>query len=192
MSALVVEYFGGSGVRRIDVVGAHPYADRFPMLPEDELQRLAEDIRENGQRNPIMVDIDGLILDGRNRLAACQMLGIEPDFEVCGFEDVAAYILSANVARRHQSTGSRAMSTALVLADDGRRENGRWKRGSVTANPESGITSGKTWQNFMQMAGTILDHAPDLAARVDGVDLLTYVEARDLWARRNHHEGTDR
>lgn len=38
----------------------------------------------------------------------------------------------------------------------------------------------------------ILDHAPDLAARVDGVDLLTYVEARDLWARRNHHEGTDR
>ena len=238
MTVATIEHLG---MERIEVVGPHPYADRFPMLPADELQRLAEDIRENGQRNPIMVNLDGLILDGRNRLAACQMLGIEPDFEVCGFEDAAAYILSVNVARRHQSTGSRAMSTALVLADDGRRENGRWKRGSVTANPESGITSGKTWQNFMQMAGIILDHAPDLAesvvagglaldaayreaeqrrdaerrkleeaerlaaeeadaqafildqapdlaARVDGRDLLTYVEARDLWARRNREE----
>lgn len=238
MSALVVEYFGDSGVRRVEVVGAHPYADRFPMLPADELQRLAEDIRENGQRNPIMVSLDGLILDGRNRLAACQMLDIEPDLEVCGFEDVAAYILSANVARRHQSTGSRAMSTALVLADDGRRENGRWKRGSVVANPE---IRNSAWSDLMLKAGAILDHAPDLAgavvagtlaldaahreaeqrrdaerrkleeaerlaaeeadaqafildhapdlaARVDGRDLLTYVEARDLWARRNREE----
>ena len=31
----------------------------------------------------------------------------------------------------------RAMSTALVLADAGKRESGRWKRGSV-ANTESG------------------------------------------------------
>lgn len=232
-----VEYFSDDGFRLIKVAGPHPYADRFPMLPADELQRLAEDIRENGQRNPIMVSLDGLILDGRNRLAACQMLGIEPDFEVCGFEDAAAYILSANVARRHQSTGSRAMSTALVLADDGRRENGRWKRGSVVQDSELG----RPWQVAMAQAGTILDHAPDLAesvvagglaldaayreaeqrrdaerrkleeaerfaaeeadaqafildhapdlaARVDGRDLLTYVEARDLWARRNREE----
>ena len=65
-----VEYLGDGGVSRIEIVGAHPYADRFPMLPEDELQRLAEDIRENGQRSPIMVSLDGLILDGKNRLAA--------------------------------------------------------------------------------------------------------------------------
>lgn len=36
--------------------------------------------------------------------------------------------------------GARTMSTALVLAADGRRENGRWKRGSVV-NPESGINT---------------------------------------------------
>lgn len=31
----------------------------------------------------------------------------------------------------------------------------------------------------------IKDNAPDLGARVDGEDLLSYIEARDLWERRN-------
>src|SRR5699024_9303508 len=34
----------------------------------------------------------------------------------------------------------------------------------------------------------IEENAPNLAARVDGNDLLTYVEARDLWTRRNREE----
>ncbi len=31
------------------------------------------------------------------------------------FDDLAEYVLDANAARRNQSTGARAMSTALVL-----------------------------------------------------------------------------
>lgn len=59
------------------------------------------------------------------------------------------------------------MSTALVLADDARRAEGCWKRGPVLGNPDSGITAErKTWQNNLNQAGTILDHAPDLAEQV--------------------------
>lgn len=55
------------------------------------------------------------------------------------------------------------MFIALVLANSGKRENGRWKGGSVV-NPESGI-SGKAWQSHMAMAGVILDHVPELAGK---------------------------
>lgn len=54
------------------------------------------------------------------------------------------------------------MSTALVLAEDGRRQDGRWRRGSVV-NPESGTNEGKTWQNFLNQCGVVLDFTPDAA-----------------------------
>lgn len=142
---------------------AHPLADRFPMLPEDELARLAADIEENGLLNPIVVDDEGRILDGRNRFAACKALGIEtPTTVVYDGDDPAGFVLSVNVARRHQSTGSRAMSTALVLADAGKRENGRWKRGALPDSTESR----NTWQAAMTQAGLILDFMPEAASAV--------------------------
>ncbi|MEU6363884.1 ParB N-terminal domain-containing protein [Streptomyces albidoflavus] len=58
----------------------HPVADIFPMLTPDELLDLAESIKTEGQRKEIVLDTDGTILDGRNRLAACQIAGIEPRF----------------------------------------------------------------------------------------------------------------
>ena len=49
------------------------------------------------------------------------------------------------------------MSTALVLADAGRREGGRWKRGSVSQDSD---LPRDMWRVAMAQAGTILDHAP--------------------------------
>ncbi|MGI5951830.1 MAG: hypothetical protein ACOX61_08300 [Brooklawnia sp.] len=56
-------------------------------------------------------------------------------------------------------------ASALVLAADGRRENGRWKRGSVhiTDSRDSGSS---TWTDALRQAGLILDYTPELAARV--------------------------
>jgi hypothetical protein len=137
------------------------------MLPADELQRLADDIRENGQRHPVIVDDEGLILDGRNRAAACKMIGVEPTTALYEGDDPAAFVLSQNVARRHMTTGQQAMSTALVLADSGKRENGRWKRGAIP-NQES---LNSDWKNKLTQAGQILDSAPHLAEKVIDGDL---------------------
>jgi N6-adenosine-specific RNA methylase IME4 len=55
----------------------HPAAELFPLLDEVGLQRLAEDIRQHGQRVPVVL-LDGKILDGRNRALACKKIGVEP------------------------------------------------------------------------------------------------------------------
>lgn len=142
------------------ITSVHEHAEYYPMLSEEQLDELAADIQENGQRDPITVTSDGILIDGRNRWEACKRIGIEPKIEVQDVEDVGAFVRSRN-ERRHQSTGSRAMSTALSLEHDGKRKNGRWERGSV--NGESAITG---WAHRMKEAGLVLDLLPDLAWEV--------------------------
>lgn len=145
---------------------AHPYADKFPMLGTEELERLAADIAENGLQIPIVLDADGRILDGRNRWAACEIVGVTPTTVLYEGDDLAAFVLSANVARRHLTTGQQAMSTALVLNDAGRRENGRWKRGALADTGDTGKVSDSEWARALSKAGIILDYAPTLAESV--------------------------
>jgi hypothetical protein len=97
----------------------YPLAGIFPELPAEELHRLAQDIKERGQMEPIIL-YKGQILDGRNRYKACQMVGVQPRFEE--FNPKAAkrspeeFILSRNLRRRHLSTGQKA-AIALEWAD---------------------------------------------------------------------------
>lgn len=134
------------------------------MLADDELQALADDIAANGLQQPVVVDADGGVLDGRNRLAACQRAGVEPSF-VRYEGDPIVYVLGANVHRRHLSTGQRAMATAVVLAQNGHRNDGRWRRGSVPAdNRDSSVSAG--WEQAMRQAGAVLDEVPELAPAV--------------------------
>lgn len=79
---------------------AHPAAEEFPLMPDDRLRELADDIKRNGQREPIKL-YGGKIIDGRNRLKACELLGIEPvTVEMPSHIDPYAYVWSLNGARR--------------------------------------------------------------------------------------------
>lgn len=146
----------------------HPAAEAWPMLPADELDQLAASIGDVGLLEPIAIDTDGRLLDGRNRLEACRIAKTEPVFVVVTADPVS-YIVGKNSDRRHMTTGARAMATAVVLADAGRRKNGRWARG-VVANPESG-NSGKTWLNSMTQAGAVIDFVPGDAPKVIAGDM---------------------
>ena len=59
----------------------HPLTAGFPMLDGDELRALAADIRRYGQSAPCRMDPHGLGLDGRSRVAACALAGVEPRWE---------------------------------------------------------------------------------------------------------------
>jgi len=92
-------------------VKAHSLAELFPPLKGEAFDELVADIKANGLLNPI-VQNDGFILDGRNRLRACELANIKPRFVQfaslklnCAPE---AYIWSQNIARRHLSDDQRA------------------------------------------------------------------------------------
>lgn len=145
----------------MNVTGVSEHANFYPMLDDGALAELVADIKENGLQEPITVNADGVLLDGRNRLAACERAGVEPVFRVFEGEDEGAFVRSSN-ERRHQSTGSRAMSTALSLQADGLRKNGRWKRGSVDITG----SGNSDWRNRMNEAGTVLDYGRNMALDV--------------------------
>ena len=95
----------------------HAYAERWPTRPADEIEEMAESIRVNGQRFPILLTTEGVLVDGRNRLRACELAGVEPWFEVrselTDEDAITAFIWDANGDRRNLSKGQRAMLAAL-------------------------------------------------------------------------------
>jgi len=131
----------------------HPVAALFPLLPDDELEELADDIRRNGLLHPIVLDADGVLIDGRNRLAACERARVEPTFTTLRGVDPVAYILAANVTRRHLSKGQRAMAMAKarLLSNQTQRQ----------AAAEAGVS-----QSLFAQADAVVQHAPDLVDAV--------------------------
>jgi hypothetical protein len=86
----------------------HDDAALFPLMEEEELRSLADDILAHGQRNPAR-RYNGKIIDGRNRVLACDLAGVEPwiiDWEGPG--DPLDYIVSENLYRRHLTTAQKA------------------------------------------------------------------------------------
>src|SRR5450432_3710039 len=88
-------------------------ADLFPLLEAGDQETLKQDIKENGQVEPIVL-YQGEILDGRNRYRACQALDIEPKTEEYTGSDPLKYVLSKNLHRRHLTTGQRAIIAADI------------------------------------------------------------------------------
>lgn len=90
----------------------HPAATMFPLMHGVPLGELAADIAENGLIEPIVV-YRGQILDGRNRLRACEMSEVEPRFtEWDGVGSPLAFVLARNLHRRHLNESQRAMIAA--------------------------------------------------------------------------------
>lgn len=92
----------------------HPVANVFPLMLESELAELAADIAANGLREPIWLDSDGKVIDGRNRYLACQRAEIEPMFRTYDGDDLIGFVVSLNLKRRHLSESQRAMVAAQI------------------------------------------------------------------------------
>ena len=78
-----------------------------------EFSALVEDIRENGQKEPVLM-FEGLVVDGRHRWSACAAIGIPPaSVDWDGDEEtLIRHIVSTNLHRRHLSATDRAILAA--------------------------------------------------------------------------------
>jgi hypothetical protein len=89
----------------------HPAAAIFPMMIAEEHTELVASIKEHKLQHPI-VTYEGLVLDGRNRLAACAEAGVIPVFVDYPGDDPEGYVLRANLHRRHLTISQRAIIAA--------------------------------------------------------------------------------
>jgi hypothetical protein len=89
----------------------------IPSADDVELQDLTDDIRAHGLIDPIVL-FEGMILDGRNRAAACERAGVEPRYVQFGGgrEDALILVISHNLKRRHLT--KQAIADAMVVAED--------------------------------------------------------------------------
>lgn len=118
----------------------HQLSSLLPMMGLQEIRELAADIQANGLRAPITL-LDGQVLDGRNRLAACRLAGVEPKFrDFNGAGDPLDFIVSVNVKRRHLTTGQRAMVAAKLA----RMPRGDISRFSQQSSQTAKMPNGKT------------------------------------------------
>jgi len=107
----------------------HPIADLFPMLPDDELRSLADDIKRDGLQEDIVADdATKSIVDGRNRFQACGMVHVGPRIDYRTFADdaaIARFVMSKNIHRRHLTVDQRAAIGAelATMAHGGNRKS---------------------------------------------------------------------
>lgn len=95
----------------------HPAADVFPLIEGAEFDALCADIREHGLREPITrMRLKGkrLVLDGRNRLRACEATGTRPVWREYEGDSPTAFVVSLNLKRRNL-TKSQATACAVEM-----------------------------------------------------------------------------
>ena len=144
----------------------HPAADIFPLLEGLEFDALAADMREHGQREPIITH-NGAILDGRNRYRACLEIGATPWVQEWKDDgDPVAFVVSLNLHRRHMNESQRAMVGARIATlTDGRP--GKTASIEAVSQPEAADMLNVS-RSGIQRARTVLEHGtPELAAAVD-------------------------
>jgi ParB-like chromosome segregation protein Spo0J len=124
----------------------HPAAELFPMMSDEELRALADDIKANGLQQPVVL-YGAQLLDGRNRWRACEMAGVEVRTKDWAGKDAVAYVRSLNLHRRHLTAAQRAAlavkvepvyaeAAAVRQKDEGRKAGAQGGRGKK--NPQDG------------------------------------------------------
>jgi hypothetical protein len=168
----------------------HPWAARFPMRADDDLDAMAQSIKANGLRIPVALGNAVLeagtepvlcVIDGRNRIAACQRANIRPDYVMLNGEDQDAFIADANLERRDLSKGQKAMLFAWRIPEASK--GGRGKKALET----SAFSRQRVGQ-----ARTVLQFCPEMVDSViDGTIGLddAYAEANRRKAVKQSHEG---
>ena len=172
----------------------HPVAALFPMLPDSELAELADDIRLNGLIHK-PVTLDGVLLDGRNRLAACRLVGVEPEFSEYSGDSPVAFIVACNLHRRHLTIGQKvALGVELeshfaVEAKRRQREHGGTapgKKSLVGKSPTSDSRARDHAAKAVGVSGKTLSAAK--AIKVASPKLFEQVKAGEITVARARRE----
>jgi hypothetical protein len=163
----------------------HPAADLFPLMQGDEFDALVESIKTQGLREPVWLTKAGELLDGRNRVRACQAAGVKPEFRQYEGEQPVEFAIALNLNRRHLDPGQKAFvalaAVPLLQVEAERRmlagkrnipdpsapghqgqQSSKWESRTVSQAAKLTGSSGRS----VARAKRISEAAPDLAEKV--------------------------
>jgi hypothetical protein len=136
--------------------------------------------------HPIVRDPQGHLLDGRGRLAACEIAAVEPKFTTYGGSDPRGYVLSVNLRRRNITKGQAAMISAKARSESEHQPCSDSEHSTRSVSEQTGLSLGRISQ-----ANVVLQHAADLVEAVIsgamGLDE-AYAIARENKAKANSAE----
>lgn len=161
-------------------IESHEAAAIFPLMDGIGLNLLAEDIRAHGLLEPIVL-FEGRVLDGRNRLRACELAGVEPRFEdwAPGSGSPIEWVVSHNLHRRHLSVAQRA-ALALDLLP----------RLEVEARERQALAGGAS-PGPIESASSSVGRSDEKAAALVGVGRSTVAAAKAIQKRDDSGEIID-
>jgi len=162
----------------------HPVSNLFPLISDDELRVLADDIKERGLQEPIWLHPDDqTIIDGRNRYLACRLIDVEPETRTWGKRgSLVSFVWGLNGLRRHLTSSQKATIAVEMLpileqeAKDRQREHGKTAPGKKSLSQKIDEVKGKaseqaaaitgTNRQYVSDAKTIKEKAPEVYERV--------------------------
>ena len=183
-----------SHATRPERLSYHPACLLFPSPSQAELQELADDIKARGLQNPV-VQYRGQILDGKSRIAACEIAGVEPTFrEWNGKGSPTEWVVRENLIRRHLTSSQKAVIAhdLLPILEQEAKERQRLSRGrgkkvrkDFPTFPEDGRASqiaarvARTNAAYVKAVKAVQKQAPELVEQVRS-GKITVPEAREL------------
>ena len=123
------------------------YLELVPRPDKTQLSMLKYSIQEDGQQVKIIVNEDGVVLDGHTRFMICQSLKLDPKYTVKKFttlEKEKNFVISANLNRRH-----------LTLFERGEILFSWWKEEKIRSNHQGGVDRQKTINSGRSHGGTV-------------------------------------
>lgn len=178
-------------IKEIGGLLVHESANFFPILPAEQLEALALDIRVNGLQDPIVLaNIAGekYIIDGRNRAMACRIAGVVPEYKYYqgDVENIFEYVLSTNLHRRQLSVSQRACLAVNVLPmlEENKRKGLSEKMSLIRAGEKVGkaMRSNEIAGQMFSVGAANVSNAKKL--KKDRIDLFDMVMAGELLLNR--------
>lgn len=159
------------------------YLHLVPRPEKNQVKSLKESMMQDGQLVKIIVNEDGVILDGHTRYQICQDLGLEPKYTIKKFKTKQAekeFVISANVNRRQ-----------LTLFERGELLFSWWKEEKKRSKAEGGRDRGETMRTGISQGKTAAGKKERLLPKFGRIIGCGASVAHEItWLLLNADEGT--
>ena len=158
------------------------YASLVPAMPPQEYQSLKQNIKENGQHLPIILNQDGVLLDGHHRYRVCKELQIDPHIDIKRFDNPSTekqFVIHVNLKRRHLSDAQRAEFGHILkpIYEDIARQNQEKKL------PQKGE---KGFKSVTVSSDPLIKRVNDVVAKEVGLSASTYHRGETVLEQNPH------